>query len=302
MPPTRLDDLYYYAMVVRHGGFAAAGRALGVPKSRLSRHVNTLEEQLGVRLLQRSTRRFVVTDTGQQLFRHCEAMLAEAEAALEVVESARSEPRGRIRVACPVAVAETMLAPVLPRFLAQHPKVRVDLVVSNRRVDLLGEGFDAALRVRTTPSGEDGVVMRSFAELCELLVASPAYLAATGAPEKPADLAMHQILAFDAERERHAWELRGADGSESRVELQPRLCCHSFPVLLQSALAGLGIALLPESTVRAALARGELLPVLPGWSLPQGIFHVVFPHRRGLLPAVRAFIDFLAETMPLAAR
>ena len=302
MPPTRLDDLYYYAMVVRHGGFAAAGRALGVPKSRLSRHVNTLEEQLGVRLLQRSTRRFVVTDTGQQLFRHCEAMLAQAEAALEVVETARSEPRGRIRVACPVAVAENMLAPVLPRFLARHPQVRVDLVVSNRRVDLLGEGFDAALRVRTAPSGEDGVVMRSFAELCELLVASPAYLAAAGVPEVPADLAAHQILAFDAERERHAWQLRSADGSESRVELQPRLCCHSFPVLLQSALAGLGIALLPESTVRAALARGDLLPVLPGWSLPQGIFHVVFPHRRGLLPAVRAFIDFLAETMPLAVR
>lgn len=302
MPPTRLDDLYYYAMVVRHGGFAAAGRALGVPKSRLSRHVNTLEEQLGVRLLQRSTRRFVVTDTGQQLFRHCEAMLAQAEAALEVVETARSEPRGRIRVACPVAVAENMLAPVLPGFLARHPQVRVDLVVSNRRVDLLGEGFDAALRVRTAPSGEDGVVMRSFAELCELLVASPAYLAAAGVPEVPADLAAHQILAFDAERERHAWQLRSADGSESRVELQPRLCCHSFPVLLQSALAGLGIALLPESTVRAALARGDLLPVLPGWSLPQGIFHVVFPHRRGLLPAVRAFIDFLVDTMPLAVR
>ena len=302
MPPTRLDDLYYYAMVVRHGGFAAAGRALGVPKSRLSRHVNTLEEQLGVRLLQRSTRRFVVTDTGQQLFRHCEAMLAQAEAALEVVETARSEPRGRIRVACPVAVAENMLAPVLPGFLARHPQVRVDLVVSNRRVDLLGEGFDAALRVRTAPSGEDGVVMRSFAELCELLVASPAYLAAAGVPEVPADLATHQILAFDAERERHAWQLRSADGSESRVELQPRLCCHSFPVLLQSALAGLGIALLPESTVRAALARGDLLPVLPRWSLPQGIFHVVFPHRRGLLPAVRAFIDFLVETMPLAVR
>lgn len=302
MPPNRLDDLYYYAMVVRHGGFAAAGRALGVPKSRLSRHVNALEEQLGVRLLQRSTRRFVVTDTGQQLFRHCEAMLAEAEAALEVVETARSEPRGRIRVACPVAIAENMLAPVLPRFLDQYPQVRVDLVVSNRRVDLLGEGFDAALRVRTTPSGEDGVVMRSFAELCELLVASPAYLAMAGAPQVPQDLARHQILAFDAERERHVWQLLGADGQEARVELQPRLCCHSFPVLLQSALAGQGIALLPESTVRVALARGELLPVLPGWSLPQGVFHVVFPHRRGLLPAVRAFIDFLAGSMPLAAR
>lgn len=299
---SHLDRLWYYAMVVRHAGFAAAGRALGMPKSRLSRHVNALEAELGVRLLQRSTRRFVVSEIGQQLYLRCEAMLAEAEAALEVAASARAEPRGRIRVACPVAVAAGMLAPVLPRFLARYPQVRLQLEVSNRRVDLLGEGFDVALRVRGTPSGEDGVVMRSFAELCEMLVASPAYLASAGIPAEPGDLAAHATLAFDAGSERHFWQLRGPDGAELRVEVQPRLCCHEFAVLLEAARAGLGIALLPESVVRQSLARGELLPVLPNWTLPQGIFHAVFPHRRGLLPAVRAFIDFLAETMPAAAR
>lgn len=298
IPAASLDDLYYYAMVVKHAGFAAAGRALDVPKSRLSRHVNALETRLGVRLLQRSTRRFVVTETGQQLYRHCEAMLAEAEAALEVIEAAHSEPRGRIRIACPVAVATSMLAPVLPRFMARYPKVRVDLQVSNRRVDVLGEGFDAALRVRTQPSGEDGLVMRSFAELCELLVASPAYLAQRGSPQTPAELVDHATLSME---ERQEWPLSGPDGQSARIEHQPHLVCHDFEVLLQSALAGQGIALLPESVVRAALARGELVCVLPDWSLPQGIFHVVFPHRRGLLPAVRAFIDFLVETMPSAA-
>src|SRR5690606_23228676 len=145
-PAAPLDDLYYFAMVVEHGGFAAAGRALGVPKSRLSRHVNAREQRLGVRLLQRSTRRFVDPPVGEDLFRHCQAMLAEAQAAFEVVEQARAEPRGTLRVACPIALASANLSPILPEFLARYPKVRLELVVENRRVDVIGERFDAALR------------------------------------------------------------------------------------------------------------------------------------------------------------
>lgn len=301
IPAASLDDLYYYAMVVKHGGFAAAGRAIGTPKSRLSRHVNALETKLGVRLLQRSTRRFVVTETGQQLYRHCEAMLTEAEAALDVAAMAQSKPRGRIRVACPVAVATSMLAPVLPQFLARFPEVRVELDISNRRVDVIGEGFDAALRVRKQPSGEDGLVMRSFAELCELLVASPAYLQLRGMPTAPLELADHDTLSYEGDSDRHHWDLRGPQGESARVEHQPRLVCHDFKVLLNAAQAGHGIALLPESAARDAISRGELITVLPGWTLPQGIFHVVFPHRRGLLPAVRSFIDFLVQSMPAAA-
>jgi DNA-binding transcriptional LysR family regulator len=300
IPAASLDDLYYYAMVVDHGGFAAAGRALDVPKSRLSRHIDTLEARLGVRLLQRSTRRFAVTDVGRDLHRHAQAMLAEAEAAFDAVAAATSEPRGTIRVACPIAVATSMLAEVLPQFMTRYPKVRIDLEVDNRRVDLIAEGFDAALRVRTQPSGEDGVVMRQFAELNEVLVASPDYLARAGVPLAPADLAAHSTLSFISARERQVWTLANAENEQSRVEHAPRLCCHSFPMLHTAAVSGHGIALLPESIARDALAAGTLVHVLPGWRLPQGVFHVVFPHRRGLLPAVRAFIDFLVETMPAA--
>lgn len=300
-PPASLDDLYYFAKVVDHGGFAAAGRALNVPKSRLSRHVDALESRLGVRLLQRSTRRFVVTDVGRDLHRHALAMLAEAEAAFEAAEAATAEPRGTIRIACPTAIANGMLAPVLPRFMTQYPKVRIDLDVEDRRVDVLAEGYDAALRVRTVPSGEDGLVMRRFAETNELLVASPAYLQRAGAPVVPDDLAGHATLTFASAQDRHVWALTGPDGRAATVEHAPRLHCHNFPILHTTAVAGHGIALLPESIARDALAAGTLVHVLPDWRLPQGVFHVVFPHRRGLLPAVRAFIDFLADTMPAAA-
>ena len=292
-----LDDLYYYAMVVKHGGFAAAGRELGVPKSRLSRHVNRLEERLGVRLLQRSTRRFVVTDTGENLYRHCQAMLAEAESAFEVVEQAQSEPRGLLRVACPIALASTQLAPLIPRFLRRYPKVRLDLHVDNRRIDVLAERFDAALRVRTEPSGEDGLVMRRFAELCELLVASPDYLEQAGQPAHPDDLRQLSTLSFAPGETQH-WTLNGPNGQQVDIEHAPRLLSHNFPVLRQAALDGLGIALLPASVIEADLASGRLVHVLPDWRLPQGVLHVVFPSRRGLLPAVRAFIDFLVDELP----
>lgn len=300
-PAASLDDLYYFAKVVDHGGFAAAGRALGIPKSRLSRHVDALETQLGMRLLQRSTRRFQVTDVGREVHRHALAMLAQAEAAFEAAATARAEPCGTLRVACPVAVAGTMLAPCLPDFLARYPKVNVLLDVDNRRVDVLAEGFDAALRVRTVPSGEDGLVMRSFAQLEEVLVASPAYLQRHGVPAHPDELAGHATLSFQTDHDRQAWSLTNSGGDTVRVEHTPRLRCHNFTVLQMSAYAGHGIALLPESTVRDALGAGVLVRVLPEWHLPQGVFHVVFPHRRGMLPAVRAFIDFLAETMPAAA-
>lgn len=300
LPAASLDDLYYYAKVVDHGGFAAAGRALDVPKSRLSRHVDALEERLGVRLLQRSTRRFVVTDVGRELYRHAQAMLSEAEAAFEAAAAATAEPRGTIRVACPDAIATGVLAPVLPLFLARYPKVTVDLEVGNRRVDLLAEGFDAALRVRTLPSGEDGVVMRHFADLGELLVASPRYLERAGVLASPADIAGHATLGYGGDSGRQTWTLTGPAGEQVKVEHAPRLRCHNFPVLFSATVAGHGIALLPESIVREALQVGTLVRVLPDWRLPLGVFHVVFPHRRGLLPAVRAFIDFMVETMPTA--
>lgn len=293
-----LNDLQFFAMVVEHGGFAAAERAMGVPKSRLSRRIAQLETDLGVRLLQRSTRKFAVTDVGQSVYRHASTMLAEAQAAREAVQRVSATPRGVIRVSSPVALAQQLLPRLLPDFLRQQPQVRVQMHVSNRRVDVIQEGFDVALRVRTQLSDDGELVMRSFGQIRELLVASPAYLKRAGRPEQPSDLAQHQTLSMSEDEARQRWALHGSEGRIERIDLQPCLMAHDFPLLLAAARDGMGIALLPELTCADAIRAGELEVVLPDWSLPQGICHAVFPSRRGLLPAVRVFIDFLAERLP----
>jgi len=293
-----LNDLYYFAMVVEHGGFAAAERALGIPKSRLSRRITQLEADMGVRLLQRSTRRFAVTDVGTSVYRHAQSMLAEAQAAHEVVDRLSAEPRGIVRVSVPVALAQQQLPRLLPEFLAAHPKVRLQLHVSNRRVDLINEGIDIALRVRSKLDDDGSLVMRSFGQIQELLVASPAYLKRAGRPRDPAQLAEHVTLSISEDEARQRWELHGPDGEVRRIDLQPRLAGFDFPMMQALAREGLGITLLPETVCAEAVRRGELEVVLPQWRLPQGICHAVFASRRGLLPAVRVLIDFLAEKLP----
>lgn len=298
MAVSDLNDLYYFAAVVDHGGFAAAERALGIPKSRLSRRISALENELGVRLLQRSTRRFAVTDVGQNVYRHAQSMLAEAQAAREVVDRLSAEPRGVVRVSVPVSLAQQQMPKLLPEFLARYPKVRLQMHVSNRRVDLINEGFDVALRVRTRLDDDGSLVMRSFGQVQELLVASPKYLDRAGRPLRPEDLAEHVTLSMSEDDARQRWELHGPDGEVRRVELQPRLSGFDFPMLKQLAMDGLGITLLPETVCADAVRDGRLEVVLPQWRLPQGIAHAVFASRRGLLPAVRVFIDFLAEKLP----
>lgn len=293
-----LNDLYYFAVVVDHGGFAAAERALGIPKSRLSRRISQLENELGVRLLQRSTRRFAVTDVGQGVYRHAQSMLAEASAAREVVDRLSAEPRGVVRVSVPVSLAQQQMPALLPDFLARYPQVRVQLHVSNRRVDVINEGFDVAVRVRSKLDDDGSLVMRSFGQIQELLVASPAYLARAGRPTEPGQLQEHVTLTMSEDEVRQRWDLQGAGGEIQRIDLKPRVSGFDFPMLMALAKRGLGITMLPETLCAEAVRNGELEVVLPDWCLPQGIAHVVFPSRRGLLPAVRVFIDFLAERLP----
>lgn len=293
-----LNDLYYFAMVVDHGGFAAAERALGIPKSRLSRRISQLETDMGVRLLQRSTRRFAVTDVGMSVHRHAQTMLAEAQAAREVVDRLSAEPRGVVRVSVPVEVAQTQLPKILPAFLDKYPKVRLQLHVSNRRVDLINEGYDVALRVRAKLDDDGSLVMRSFGQIRQLMVASPKYLARAGRPKTPDELTDHVTLSTSEDEARQRWELHGPDGDIVRVDIQPRLSGFDFPLLQSMAKDGFGITLLPETVCAEAVRKGELEVVLRDWNLPQGICHAVFASRRGMLPAVRVFIDFLAEHLP----
>ena len=293
-----LNDLYYFAAVVDHGGFAAAERALGIPKSRLSRRISSLETELGVRLLQRSTRRFSVTDVGNSVYQHAQSMLAAAQAAREAVERLSVEPRGSVRVSVPVAIAQQQFPKLLPEFMALYPKVRLQLIVGNRRVDVINEGIDVAVRVRSKLDDDGSLVMRSFGQIQELLVASPKYLDRAGRPQSPEELADHVTLSISEDEARQRWELHGPDGEVRNIELQPRLAAFDFNMLRALTKQGIGITMLPEMSCAEAVLSGELEVVLPEWKLPEGIVHMVFPTRRGMLPAVRVFIDHLAEHLP----
>lgn len=295
-----LNDLYFFAAVVEHGGFSAAGRALGVPKSRLSKRVAQLEDRLGVRLLQRTTRRFVVTEVGERFYAHCRAMLEEAHAAQEAVDELRAEPRGVVRLSCPVSLTQSLLAEVLPDFLAKFPRLQVRVLSSNRRVDLLGEGYDLAIRVRSKLDTDANMVLRSFGQSRILPVASPTLLDALGRPQHPDELARFPALSMHEHEGAHTWELLDADGNRVGVDMDVRLICSDFALLLEAARRGIGVAMLPDSVCAPSVARGELEILLPQWSAPEGTMHFIYPSRRGMLPGVRALVDFLAERLPAA--
>lgn len=290
-----LNDLYFFAAVVEHGGFSAASRAVNVPKSRLSKRVSQLEDRLGVRLLQRTTRKFVVTEAGERFYRHCQAVLAEARAATEDAVSLGGEPRGLVRLSCPVSLTQSLLAPLLPAFLAQYPQVRLRILSSNRRVDVVGEGYDVAVRVRDKLDSDVELVARSFGPKRVVLVASPAFLAAHGEPRVPQDLASLPVLSFFEHEGDQTWELYDRACAKTGVTVQPRLVTGEFRVLIEAALQGIGVAWVPEQSCIAELRSDRLRVVLPEWGLPQGILHIVYPSRRGMLPAVRALVEFLAD-------
>jgi len=290
-----LNDLYYFAQVVDHGGYAAAGRALGIPKSKLSRRILELEERLGVRLLQRSTRKLTVTEVGQEYHRHCVAMLVEADAAQEAIERLRSLPQGRVRVSAPPALVCFEVGPIIARFMAANPRVTIELDSTSRRIDVIGEGIDVALRVRFPPLEQSDLVMRTLGQSPQRMVASPALLGARSLPLVPADLAgMPSLDLGSAQSGKHAWELLGPHGADVRLTHTPRLVTDDMAQLLHAAIAGVGVVKLPTMVADTHIASGALVDIMPSWAPPSGIVHAVFASRRGLLPSVRTLIDFLA--------
>ncbi|KAG1468095.1 hypothetical protein G6F57_012736 [Rhizopus arrhizus] len=226
-------------MVVEHGGFSQAGRALAMPKSTLSRRIALLEERLGVRLIQRSTRRFSVTEVGQDYYRHCKAMLVEAEAAEEAIALSRAEPRGTVRLACPIAILHARIGPMLADFLALHPQVTVQLEATNRRVDVVGEGVDVAIRVRPPPLEDSDLVVRVLARRAWCTSASPALLDQLGTPQVPADLATMPSVDLASPSQQHVWEYTGPGGVQASVHHRPRLVSDDM-IALRAAARGAG--------------------------------------------------------------
>lgn len=290
-----LNDLYYFAKVVEAGGFAAAGRALGIPKSRLSRRVAELEERLGARLLQRTTRQLKLTAVGERYLSHCQAMLLQAEMADEAVASMSSEPRGRLRVSCPVGLAHEFMPDVIRTFLQAYPQVQLEVILLNRRVDLVTEGIDVALRVREQGDEDPLLVTRRLRQAQTVMVASPEF-ARQWPVHSPDDLKNIPLLgAIEADRLVHL-RMLDEQGHTYNLVQEARLGIDDFVVRKACTLAGLGFTVLPMMYCEQELQEGQLVQLLPKWSLPGGWLHAVYPHRRGVMPAVRAWIEHLAHS------
>ena len=292
---TDLDDFYCFALVVEHGGFSAAERATDIPKSKLSRRVYHLEENLGVRLIQRSSRRFMVTDVGMNVYRHAQVMMHAAQSAHDLVDHLSEQPRGVIKVSLPVSIAQNEIPKILPDFLKTYPEIKVQLLVSNRRVDIINEGIDIALRVRANLDDDPSLVLRKFENIEQHLFASQAYLNEYGMLKQPEDLTEHRILSMvDDHLDQHLI-LHDDQNFQKKIKINPVVMGSDLIMLGKMASQNCGIALLPDTIAYDYIKSGQLVRVLPEWKAPHGIFHAVYASRRGLLPAVRVFIDYLVE-------
>lgn len=253
-----------------------------------------LESRLGVRLVQRSTRHFHLTELGQRDYERCKAMLIEADAAQAVIDGTQTELSGLIRLRCPITLLSAHVSYMLSDFLVRYPKVRIDLETTNRHIDVLSEGLDVAIRVRPPPLKDSDLILKVLSDRGKIIVASPALFSGEP-PTSPEALLNYPAMAVGSMSQRHSWTLINRQNESCDLVYEPRYATTDMLALKDAAIAGLGIVQLPLLTVRHELARGELIHLLPQWSLPREIIHLVYPSRRGLLPSVRKLIDHLAE-------
>lgn len=291
-----LNDLRLFAAVVANNGFSAASRALSIPKSRISRRIAALEGELGVRLVERSTRRFKVTELGQDIYRHARAALAEADTIQETAARLKSEPQGLVRISCPPN-AERLIGAKLAPFLDRHPKLRLQMLISNRRVNIIEEGVDIAIRVREKLDTDADLQLKVVGHTVSRLVAAPSLLERLGEPKSLADLARFPTIGFGDQPGIERWSLVGPDRTEETVAHEPRFAAGDMAMIHRAAVDGIGIALLPDLQYRESVAAGRLKLLLDGWSSRQSTLHLVYTSRRGLLPGVRAVLDYLAEAL-----
>lgn len=296
LPPLDPQDLLIFARVVEWGGFSHAALRLGLPKSTVSRRLADLEQHLGERLLLRTTRRQTVTEFGQLLLEHARQVVAEVEAVQALREHRQSAPSGRLRVTMPSDFANLLLADALAAFVALHPAIHLELDLSPRRVDLLGEGFDLAVRMGTLPD-DNLLAARHLATFPAGLYAAPGYLTDNGTPLQPEDLLRHQGVCLLTNMGRALpWTL--ADGTRRWEGVPTRQVAANSPeLLIRLVKAGAGVAAVPEHFALPDVQSGCMRRVLPAWCLPSATAWAVFPGRR-LMPAkTRAFIDMLQATL-----
>jgi DNA-binding transcriptional LysR family regulator len=291
-----LDGIAAFARVVDTGSFWAAARRLNISKSAVSARVQRLEDRLGIRLLNRNTRRLSLTEAGAAYYRHCARILVEAEAAEQAANALQREPRGTLRVSAPDSFGSMHIAPAVPAFLKRYPELAIDINLSPAYVDLVDERLDLAIRIGVLE--DSALVVRKLAPSRQVLCAAPAYLKERPAPRIPADLAGHNCLCANLLAVSDQWRLSGKNGnknSEVRVTVSGSVRSNNAEMLRQAALEGVGIAALPTWAVAEELRSGRLKRVLTAWAPPVSTIYAVYPGNRLMSMKVRAFVDHLAR-------
>jgi len=295
----RLQAMTVFAKVVEQGSFARAAERLSISTSACSRQVAELEAHLDTRLLNRTTRRLSLTESGQGFYERCVQLLADLEDAEQAATASAARPRGTLRITTSINFGVRHVSPAIGAFLAKYPEVKFDVSLSDRIVDLVEEGYDLAIRIGS--AGGETVVARKLGEARMVACASPAYLKAHGAPQTPADLARHACLTYEYMPVRNVWPFRGADGREHAVRVSGPLHSNNGDLLAAAAVAGVGIAYEPEFILGPDLKAGRLVPVLAPYTSPLGPIYAVYPSRRYLTAKVRAFVEFLAQRFAKAS-
>jgi DNA-binding transcriptional LysR family regulator len=290
---TDLNNLRLFAEVVERGSYTAAARSLGLQTSKLSRRIRALEEELGVRLLNRTSRSLSLTETGRQFHQHCLAVVAEAKAAKDIVDRTRSRPQGTVRIACPVALLESGISRLIAQYLQDNPDVQVVVDATNRRVDIVEEGLDFAIRVRLPPLENTDLAVRQLGLSIRILVASPGLASRYPAPESIEAVKEWPTLSMASSKEEFVWNLVDAEGRVRSWVHRPRLATDDLASLRVAAIVGVGVAMLPGELVEADIQAGRLRHLLPGLASTPGLVHAIFPTRRGMVPAVRQLLDAL---------
>jgi DNA-binding transcriptional LysR family regulator len=289
-----MDELEVFVTVVESQGFSAAAKRLETTPAAVSRRVKALEERLGVRLLQRTTRQVQLTEAGDLYFREVSRLLGDLRAVEQQLEAVTSQLRGDLRIVAPMSFGQRRLAPVVARFALMHPELRVTLKLEDRETDIVSEGFDLAIRI-AYPS-DSSLVARTLGTIPRYFCASPEYLARRGTPRTPQDLLQHHCLHYNVISEREEWTFGGPQGDETIV-IKAAFCCNNGEVLAEAAVQGLGITLLPDFIIEDALFDGRLVRVLEGRERSPLVLSVLYPSRRHFPVKARSFIDYAAEQL-----
>lgn len=290
-----LNDLYLFNKVIALNGFTAAAKVLGIPKSKISRRLTNLEESLGLRLIQRNSRSIGLTDAGRRLFEFSQQIVLNAEEGEIAVRNSIDEPNGLVRVSFPDEITRAVFAKIIPKFLHMHPKVSLNIEVSNRIVNLIEDGFDLVIRGGVSvPEESSTIICTKISHVDWVLVCSPEYIRVHGKPTKIEELEKLSFLTYSsASKSTATVRFINGDGSAHVVNLKSRLACNNHNVLKESAKFGLGVSSLPLYSCHEELVDGSLVHILPEWSTTSGDLYALFPTKLGLASATRTFLDFI---------